>query len=678
MLLSKIALNNYSAFEGTQVIDLNPSGEPKKNITLIGAMNGAGKTSLLDAVKLCLYGERGSGFLSPKETPSEFIRKRFNYNAQDRHETEMWIELTFDDIELPGATHQIQVRRTWYFHPIRGTYDKDKDDFTIIKDGKELQIIDRDHWQDFINDTIPSGVAGFFFFDGEKIQQLADDTNDREVLRESIRNLLGLTVYNKLSGDLAKHMDDVRREADKITDDQLKQLEADEARLQREMRENRETAQEIQYELSKLQRQDEHLEREVRRVTGVGTDSRSDLEREIAEAETQKRNANEEIMKVAGEFLPFAIAGRVCDELRVELEAEEKLRQWEASKERVHPQLDRIVSRVFFDPNSPRPKPDITPKQRTFYADRLTAEWEALFIPKPDDAADEILHENSPKDERFILGTLEQVSAQALGNLKELLKQRERASKRLQDVSRELRNLPEDISHINELFNQRKTHDEQKQQFNRDLGRLNDEYARFERELKSTQEKASNLKKKLKEANYDRSRVGLARKVQDAIERYERALQDRKMAELEQFTTEMYQQLSRKRYFVGKVKIDPETFEVTVHDGRGRVREKRSLSAGEKQIYAIALLWGLAQASNVELPIMIDTPFARLDSEHRTNIAKHYFPHASEQVIILSTDEEIDHRYVELLRPHIGRTYLIEHEDKERHSIIRKGYFENQ
>jgi DNA sulfur modification protein DndD len=673
MLLSKIALHNFSAFEGTQVLDLAYTGNPEHNITLIGAMNGAGKTSLLDAVKLCLYGERFSGLLPPREIPAEFILKRFNYNARDRHETEMWIELVLDDIELPGATHQIQVRRTWYFHPIRGAFDHDE--FTILKDGKALQIIDREHWQDFINDTIPPGVAGFFFFDGERIQQLADDANDRELLQQSIRNLLGLTVYSRLSDDLAKHTDDIRRDADKVTDDQLKQLEADEARLQRLLRENRERAEEVQLKLERLSKTDEQLEREVRRVTGVGADSRGDLQAQISEAEGQKRGANEEVLKLAGELLPFAISGRLCDDLRTQLEAEEKLRQWEASKARVHPQLERIINRVFFSPDSPRPAPDITPVQRTFYANRLTAEWETLFIPKPEEAADSVLHEISPKDERFILNTLERVSAQTLGTLKELLKQRERASKRLQEASRELRNLPEDESHIGGLFDQRKANDNQKQQLNRELGKLEDEHARLARDLKSCQERIVNLKEKLKEADYDRSRVALARKVQDAIERYEQELQARKLARLETLTTDMYRRLARKRDFVGEVKIDPETFDVTLHDPRGRVREKRSLSAGEKQIYAISLLWGLAQASDIELPIIIDTPFARLDSEHRTNIATHYFPHASEQVIILSTDEEIDQRYVELLRPSIGRTYLVEHRDVERRSIIRDGYF---
>jgi DNA sulfur modification protein DndD len=427
--------------------------------------------------------------------------------------------------------------------------------------------------------------------------------------------------------------------------------------------------------LADLKKTDEQLEREIRRITGYGADSRSDLQGQLVDLETQKRRANEEILKVAGELLPFAIAGRICDELKLRLEAENKLRQWEASKTRVHPQLEKIVHRVFFDERTPRPAPDITPKQRTFYAQRLTDEWESLFIPKPDDSADFILHELSPREERFILNTIETVSTQALFSLRELLKTRERTSKRIQDLNRELRNLPEDESHISSLFDKRKGNDQRKQELNRDLGRLVDEYTRHERDLKTTQERMVHLRQRLQEAEESRNRVTLARKVQATIEVYEKALQERKLAELETLTTEMYKQLARKKDFVGEVKIDPDVFEVTLHDPRGRVREKRSLSAGEKQIFAISLLWGLAQASNVELPIMIDTPFGRLDSEHRTNIATHYFPQASKQVIVLSTDEEVDHEYVELLKDDIGRTYIIEHSDSERRSFIKQGYF---
>jgi DNA sulfur modification protein DndD len=675
MLLSKIALHNFSAFEGTQVVELTATNSPQQNITLIGAMNGAGKTSLLDAVKLCLYGERGNGFLNNKEIPAEFIRKRFNYNARDRHETEMWIELVLDNVELPGATHQIQVRRTWHFHSTQGT--NEGDEFTIIKDGKELQIITREHWQDFINDTIPPGVADFFFFDGEKIQQLADDTDDHPVLRESIRNLLGLTVYNKLSSDLDKHIEGVRRKADKVTTAQLSQLEADEARTERRIRENRQQLDVVRAELGKLLEQDEHLDEEVRRIMGVGVDSRSRSHKKATEAESQKRNVNDEILRVAGELLPFAIAGKICDELRAQLEAEEKLRQWEAAKAYINSQLERLAHKIFYDKNGPNPKRDITPAQRAFYAKRLNEEWETLFIPKPLDASDILLHEISAKDERLILDTLDRVSEQTLGKLKGLLKQREHAAKRWQRASRELRNPPEEGSHVNTLFDQRRVNEERKQQLNREVGRLDDDYVRLERELKTIKEKIVSLKQRLEQTGHDRYRVSLARKVQDTLVRYERVLQQRKLTELENLTTEMYRRLARKNDFVGQVKIDPNTFEVTVHDTLGRIREKRSLSAGEKQIYAISLLWGLAKASDAELPIIIDTPFARLDSEHRTKIAEHYFPHASGQIIVLSTDEEVDQEYIDLLRPYIGRTYLIEHQDAERRSIIKTGYFQD-
>lgn len=353
MLLSKIALHNFSAFEGTQVVELTSTNNPQQNITLIGAMNGAGKTSLLDAVKLCLYGERGKGFLNTRETPSEFISKRFNYNARDRRETEMWVELTLDKVELPGASHQIQVRRTWYFHPTHGTNDGDK--FTIIKDGKELQIITRQHWQDFINDTIPPGVADFFFFDGEKIQQLADDTDNHAALRDSISNLLGLTVYSKLGGDLEKHIESISRKADKVTTAQLDQLEADRARIEDLLRENRERFEAVRADLSHVVEQDEHLNEEVRRIMGVGVDSRNLSHKKVTEAESQKRGINDEILKVAGELLPFAIAGQICNELRTQLEAEGKLRQWEAAKARIHPQVDRIIHRIFYDKNRPAP-----------------------------------------------------------------------------------------------------------------------------------------------------------------------------------------------------------------------------------------------------------------------------------------------------------------------------------
>jgi DNA sulfur modification protein DndD len=675
MILKKILLHNFSAFEGSQEIDLTPTGNPEQNIILIGAMNGSGKTSLLEAVKLCLYGERRSGLLPPQESPASFIQKRFNYNARDRREREMYVELTFDQVPIPNS-HEIKIRRSWFFDTLSNNGKYEDTEMIISLDGKQLQLVGRDQWQDFIDEKIPPGVSDFFFFDGEKIQQLADDSTDRDSLRESIRSLLGLKNIANLNSDLSTHIDYVRRSSDKVTDAEIKKLEAEEAELNEEIRKNQDELEKIKDELLDLKEIDERLEKEIRRLTGTGTENRSKLEQEVAEAERQKRTANDEILKLAGEILPFAIAGKVCEDLRDRLRAEDALRQWEASKVRVHPQLDKIVKRVFWDDTVNRPKPDITPPQKTFYAKLLTDEWEALFVPKPEDAADEIIHELSPKDERFVLNTLESISGETINRLKELLEMRERASRKQQDFNRELNNLPEDNTRIGQLVTTIREQRERQQHLFEQKGKLEDEITRFERDVKSIREKIENLKGKLKESEKARRQVELARKIKNIVADYERQLQFRKIAELEKHTTEMYKRLARKNDFVGEVKIDLSTFDVTVHDLHGNVKEKRRLSAGEKQIYAISLLWGLARTSDVELPIIIDTPFARLDSEHRTNIAKHYFPFASEQVIILSTDEEIDHRYTELLRQFIGKTFLIKHSDRDRRSIFEQGYFQ--
>lgn len=674
MILKNAVLHNYTAFEGTQQINLTPTENSEQNIILIGAMNGSGKTSLLEAVKLCLYGERGSGLVPPRESEASFINKKFNYNARARHEKKMFIELTFDAVPIPDP-HEIRIQRSWTFDSISGRYESTA--LTIYKDNKELELVAREQWQDFVKEIIPEGVSDFFFFDGEKIQQLADDSTDRESLKESIRNLLGLKIVGKLELDLSTHIDDIRRETDKVTDSQLRELETEEARYYEKIKSNREQLAEIQNQLYGLYDEEAQLEKEIRSYTGIGVSNRNQLEQEIAESENQKRKANEEILKLASDVLPFAIAGRVCDDLRARILSEESLRQWEAAKSRVHPQLHRIVSRVFWDEEVTRIKPDISPIQKAFYCKLLTDEWEALFMPKPEDAADEAIHELSAKDERFVLGTLDKVSKEIIGNLKDLLTMRERASRRAVDASRELRNLPEDDSHIGQMVADFKSKSELKRTLNEKTGKLEDEISRFERELKSVQERIVNLKDKLVGAKKTQNQVDLARNIRSAVQDYEKKLQIRKLSELERYTTDMYRRLARKQDFVGEVKIDLRTFDVSIHDPHGQVKEKRSLSAGEKQIYAIALLWGLAKSSDVELPIIIDTPFARLDSEHRTNIAKHYFPFASEQVIILSTDEEIDQKYFGLLKASIGRNYLIEYNNEQRNSIIKSGYFLN-
>jgi len=92
-------------------------------------------------------------------------------------------------------------------------------------------------------------------------------------------------------------------------------------------------------------------------------------------------------------------------------------------------------------------------------------------------------------------------------------------------------------------------------------------------------------------------------------------------------------------------------------------------------VFAVSLLWGLAQTSELKLPIIIDTPLSRLDSTHRDNIVNNYFPNAGEQVIILSTDTEVDSNYYRSLKPRLSGAASLEFDQRQELTTVRQGYF---
>jgi DNA sulfur modification protein DndD len=168
-----------------------------------------------------------------------------------------------------------------------------------------------------------------------------------------------------------------------------------------------------------------------------------------------------------------------------------------------------------------------------------------------------------------------------------------------------------------------------------------------------------------------------AARVKQTLALFKQKLKLHKLNHLEDLVTKHFIYLLRKPDFIHRVQIDTETFKLSLYDHDGDPLPKYRLSAGEKQILAIALLWGLANASGRQLPVAIDTPLGRLDSEHRNHLVERYFPQASHQVMLLSTDTEIRQGEVEQLRQAgaVAREYLLDYDVKERRTAVREGYF---
>jgi hypothetical protein len=120
-------------------------------------------------------------------------------------------------------------------------------------------------------------------------------------------------------------------------------------------------------------------------------------------------------------------------------------------------------------------------------------------------------------------------------------------------------------------------------------------------------------------ASEDRRRmIELAGRTRETMQEFLRRATARKIDRLAALITESFRFLLRKRTLVERVGIDPETFALTLYDRDGHALPRQRLSEGEKQLFAIAMLWGLARASARPLPAVIDTPMARLDATHRS------------------------------------------------------------
>ncbi len=152
-------------------------------------------------------------------------------------------------------------------------------------------------------------------------------------------------------------------------------------------------------------------------------------------------------------------------------------------------------------------------------------------------------------------------------------------------------------------------------------------------------------------------------------------LRKNKVQLLQEKTFEMYRLLSSRSGLIKDITIDDKSYEIHIIDRNGHEIRKSALSAGEKEVFAISLLWGLAQTSQLKLPIIIDTPLSRLDSTHRDNIVNNYFPNAGEQVIILSTDTEIDANYYRSLKPRLSGAASLEFDQRQELTTFRQGYF---
>jgi len=313
--ISKLEMHNFRRFRGHHELALT-TNPPEKTLVLIGGDNGRGKTSIHEAINYALYMDDDLPGIATKPNYLKAVSERLNRRALDRGETDYWVALELTSSEV-GAPRVLRVKRTWKVN-LRERCVIDIL-LEISENGRPIDSVEQnaDAYQDFLRSLLPPRIAPLFFFDGERIQEFAeDDTHDRR-MREAILDILHITVYRRLQDDLRKYVIDhlekyeIRGEESNDYYDLLKDVE----RIETEIEKKKVRLRENDWEQEEGERERKNVDSELRRVTvGPVPTKRDQLVASRERLQSDIENVKDEIETVS-ESLPLLLAGSLLAEL---------------------------------------------------------------------------------------------------------------------------------------------------------------------------------------------------------------------------------------------------------------------------------------------------------------------------------------------------------------------------
>lgn len=654
MIFEEVTLYNYGIYKGLHTVSLD-SNDPTKPVILIGAMNGAGKTTFLDALQLALYGKHAKCSNRGKLSYSIFLEKTINSYATDKTAS---VTLKFRHGEDTINSHHYEIERKW----IKEQHKDCKENITVKLNG-EVDTLLSDNWDEFVNEFIPQSISELFFFDGEKIENLADPKRSAELLKTGIEALLGLEMLTKLSTDLNIIK---RRKQEKLLEeieiDTLKSIESDLQKLEEDKEETNLHLDELYQQHEILASQDDALQLEFR-AYGVDKlqikekleDEKNELEKKIFEIEHDQK-------KLVSGSMPLSLLSALSKRAELQLNKEHDFKSFQNAESII---LEN--KKILLDTISDFSIDDNIIVEISKKLDN------AIIVEKQ--KFNHTIYLNS--DKNIFIGLEDKISSEKL-TFEELINKKQEIQDRLLLLQKKLATIPK-LHDVQHLIEKSALHKEKTEILKKEIKATAERRLDLDARINNAQQKYEALLLKNNAVSFEKKRqaqivehVEILKKI---LESFNKDMISENISKLENRIKAKFDQLKRKNNLIDKIKISPVDFSITMFNENRKIISSERLSAGERQLFAIAILWGLADCSGKELPTIIDTPMGRLDGAHRKNLIHNYFPNASSQVILLSTDEEIYGQYYNDLKQYISQKYnIIYNEDKTSSSFV-KGYF---
>jgi len=652
VILNELTLFNFGIYKGEHTVDLTPTS--KKPIILFGAYNGSGKTTFLDALQLVLYGKAAKTSSRGKGSYEDYLKSLINRDVSPK--TGSGLRLTFTT-KQNGRRETIEVSRNWF----ESTPSNIKEVCEIKRNG----IFDgtaSERWHEFVEEFMPSEISELFFFDGEKIEGLADPQKSSAILRSGIYSLLGINSIESLAKSLTQI--EKRKALEIAKESGSVSIEAEEA-VAKELNSRKElVAQEIAGNKNQLDRLDIQLAKAEEEMKISGADlleNRHILQEKLSILNERKKGLKNDLLEIASGISPLLLLTKQITKIKVELN--------EASghnPKSVQIFEDEISS--FKKQINLLKELNKTSKEYVFeiFDRRLTQ-----VISEVSSFASEIDESQMP-------------SADELSELKEnieiKLKEFEVVENEIDTLNKSLQAVPSEekvadiVKNLTEKQKERFKIEVKTDMLAEEIRSINTQLDRITKEITNKLAQIADL-----ETNQivNQRVLNHAQKAKNTLSKFKDGLISKHLLSLSDEISHCFQLLHRKSKLGLKFEIDKDDFSLLIVKPSGEIIPAKSLSAGERQLLAVAILWALAKSSGKTLPTVIDTPLGRLDGPHRQKLISNYFPKAGSQVLIFSTDEEITNEHYESLKDHIALEYNINYDESTESSVFSKGYFES-
>tara|TARA_R110002049_G_scaffold133066_1_gene292473 strand:+ start:2854 stop:4920 length:2067 start_codon:yes stop_codon:yes gene_type:complete len=660
MKISKITLYNFRIYKGLNDITFSPSSEG--NISIIAGKNGFGKTTLLTSLLWAFYGKlmgqvenkyrldiKYSGGYQP------FLKSLLNReieNKTDDSEKSFYVDIKLEELSIPALPcNSISIRRSY-------DLENDEEKLSILIDGIENELTKEVGYDLFINDFIlPREIAKFFFFDAEKIVSLAEAKSKEELksLNRAYSEVLGIKKYEELKKNLESLSSKLLRkgisEKEKVQLDDLLERESESAKL---LEYNLEQQQINKEELAGLNAKSNSIqEKLIREGNAITLDELILLKKERNTLKKESDQIKAELSSLL-ELAPLVIAGKKLVQFKNQLENEHK--NSSISNELLKKEMTTFSKEI----NEELRKCNLS--NTSIVQNIIESSLKKRFE-----------NESNPTEVLIAFGEDEYRDFQALySNLKSSF------SSQLKSIVQQEKNNRVLFFRVSSKIKQAEARKD-----NHLAKKLRDEKAQIEKmveELKtkenillieqgtlsaknnSDKKLVSELEKKFKLVDSDNKKYQATENLLERINSLILKIKQEKKYTLQKALKLSLNKLMHKDNFIDEVRIqiDEDTMNIDLYDSNKQIIRKETLSKGEQQLYATALLKALVDESGITFPVFIDSPLQKFDKYHSKSIIEEFYPMISNQVVLLPLlEKELTKREYDLLKPNLHKSFLI-------------------